>query len=59
MEDIRNVITVYLKDEKLVYDGNYYIYREDFVKEGCVHFRDADGNHHRIYNAPVVIDEKH
>ena len=48
MEDIRNVITVYLKDEKLVYDGNYYIYREDFVNEGCVHFRDADRNHHRI-----------
>jgi len=59
MEDTRNKIRIYIngKDE-VVYDGNYYIYREDFVKEGCVHFKDGDGKHHRVYGGVVIIDEE-
>ena len=59
MEEVKNNITVVFNDgTRKTYEGNYYIYREDYIKEGCVHFKDGEGKHHRIYNATVLVDEK-
>lgn len=58
MEETNNKITVYVGD-KLVetYEGNYFLYRDDYKKEGCIHFKDANGKHHRIYGGTVIVDE--
>lgn len=59
MDEVKNIIRVFIDGcEEIVYKGNYYIYREDYLKEGCVHFKDGEGKHHRIYNATVIIDEE-
>ena len=59
MEELKNKIAVYSGTELIkLYTGNLYIFREDFIKEGCVHFRDEDGKHHRIYGGTVLVDEE-
>lgn len=39
------------------YEGKIYIYFGDKVADGCVHFVDESGKHHRIYGGTVIIDE--
>ena len=40
------------------YEGKIYIYFGDKVADGCVHFIDEAGKHHRIYGkGTVIIDE--
>ena len=40
------------------YEGKSYIYFGDKVADGCVHFVDEAGKHHRIYGkGTVIIDE--
>lgn len=55
-----NKITVYDEDGTVskVYEGKMYIYYGDKIKDGCIHFADDQGHHHRIYSSNlVIIDE--
>lgn len=60
-KDFRNNrIRVIAGDGSLVekYEGKIYIYFGDKVADGCVHFVDEAGKHHRIYGkGTVIIDE--
>jgi hypothetical protein len=59
-KDFRNNrVTVFNNGEKIAtYEGKLYIYFGDRVKDGCVHFVDEAGKHHRIYGeGTVIIDE--
>lgn len=55
-----NRITVFDSNGNVakVYDGKIYIYFGDKAKDGCIHFVDEEGLHHRIYGEGLVtIDE--
>jgi len=60
-KDFRNNrIRVIAGDGSLVetYEGKIYIYFGDKATDGCVHFVDEAGKHHRIYGeGTVIIDE--
>ena len=56
----KNKITVYSADGKTViktYEGGIHTFFGDYEKEGCVHFVDENGKHHRVYGFNVCIDE--
>ena len=54
-----NRITVFNKGEVVsIYEGKIYIYFGDKATDGCIHFVDEQGKHHRIYGEEtVIIDE--
>lgn len=57
-----NRITVYAQDGSQIanYEGKIYIYFGDKMSDGCIHFVDEYGKHHRIYGeGTVIIDETH
>jgi hypothetical protein len=57
-KDFRNNrIKVFDNGQLAVYEGKIYIYFGDKTTDGCVHFVDEDGKHHRIYGGTVIIDE--
>lgn len=54
-----NRIRVIAGDGSVVdkYEGKIYVYFGDKIGDGCVHFVDEHGKHHRIYGGTVIIDE--
>lgn len=59
-KDFRNNRIRVIDDGEVVatYEGKIYIYFGDKIADGCVHFVDEAGKHHRIYGkGTVIIDE--
>ena len=59
-KDFRNYCIRVIENAELIakYEGKIYIYFGDRASDGCVHFVDEEGKHHRIYGeGTVIIDE--
>jgi hypothetical protein len=59
-KDYRNYSIKVINNKETVaaYEGKIYIYFGDKATDGCIHFVDEAGKHHRIYGeGTVIIDE--